>query len=123
MNVHFIFRIFSVEINKCSGSCCNNVRNISDPFEKLCVPDVAKNINVKVFNLMSRSNETRHIESHETCKCILDASVCNNKQCWNNEKCKCKCKELVRKDRCEKGFIWYPSNCDCECDKSCDVSE
>ena len=22
-----------------------------------------------------------------------------------------------------KGFIWNPSNCECECDKSCDVGE
>ena len=27
-----------------------------------CVPDVVKNLNVKVFNLMSRTNETRHIK-------------------------------------------------------------
>ena len=35
----------------------------------------------RFFNLMSRTNETRHIEWHETCKCKcrLDASVCNNK--------------------------------------------
>ena len=26
----------------------------------MCVPDVVKNLNVKVFNLMSRTNETRH---------------------------------------------------------------
>ena len=31
----------------------------NDPYEKLCVPDVVKNINGKVFNLMSRSNERR----------------------------------------------------------------
>ena len=45
-------------------------------------PDFVKNLNGKVFNLMSRSNETRHIEWHETCKykCRLDASVSNNKQ-------------------------------------------
>ena len=49
---------------------------------KLCVPDVVKSINVKVFNLMSRTNETRHIEWFETCsfKCRLNADVCNNKQ-------------------------------------------
>ena len=40
----------SIQVNKCSGSC-----------GKLCVPDVVKNINVKVFNLLSRTNETRHI--------------------------------------------------------------
>ena len=24
---------------------------------------------------------------------------------------------------CDKGFIWNPNNCECECDKSCDVGE
>ena len=68
----------SIEVIKCSAIC----NNINDPFSKLCVPDVVKNINVKVFNLMSRTNETRHIKWHETCKCNcrFDKSVCNNKQ-------------------------------------------
>ena len=46
------------------------------------VPDIIKNLNVKVFNLISRTNETRHIKWHEMYKykCRLDASVCNNKQ-------------------------------------------
>ena len=46
----------SIKINKCKGSC----NTINDPYAKLCVPDTIKNINVKVFNLMSRTNETRH---------------------------------------------------------------
>ena len=68
---------------------------------------------------MLRTNETRHIELHETCKCKcrLDAaSVCNNKQIWNKDKCRCECKKLIDKGRCDKGFIWNPNNCDCECD-------
>ena len=24
---------------------------------------------------------------------------------------------------CYKGFIWNPTNCECECDKSCDIGE
>ena len=46
-----------------------------------CVTDVVEDLNVKVFNLMSRTNETRHIKWHEMCKCKyrLDTSVCNNK--------------------------------------------
>ena len=24
---------------------------------------------------------------------------------------------------CDKGFIWNPSNCQCKCDKGCDVDE
>ena len=44
--------------------------------------------NAKVFNLMLRSNERRHIEWHETCKCKFrfDESVCNNKQRWSEDK-------------------------------------
>ena len=40
-----VFYPFSIKVNKCSGSC-----NINDPYAKLCVPDVVKNINVNVFN-------------------------------------------------------------------------
>ena len=114
------FYSYSTEVNKSSGSCNNN-----DPYAKLPVPDAVKKINVKVFNLMSRSNKTRHIERHETCKCKckLDASVCNNKQRWNNEKCRCECKELIDKGRCDKGFIWNPSIYECECDKSCEIGQ
>ena len=91
----------------------------------MCVPNVVKNINVKVFNLVSRTNETRHIKWQETCKCKcrLNASVSKNKQRWNEDKCRYECKELVDKGRCDKGFIWNPSNCECECDKSCDVRD
>ena len=74
---------------------------------------------------MSRTNETRHIKWHETCKCIcrLDAIVCNNKQHWNKDKCRCECKELIHKGVGDKDFIWNPSNCECECNKACDFSE
>ena len=60
-----VFFPFSIETNKCSGSC----NNINYPYAKICVPDVVKNLNVNVFNLMPRTNETRYIEWHETCKC------------------------------------------------------
>ena len=74
---------------------------------------------------MSRTNETRFIEWHETCKCKcrLDAIVCNNKQRWNKNKCRCECNELIDKGECDKGFIWNPNNCECECDKTCDIGE
>ena len=42
---------------------------------------------------------------------------------WNEDKCRCECKELIDKGICDKGFIWNPSYCDRECDKSCDVGE
>ena len=74
---------------------------------------------------MSRTNETRFIEWHEKCKgrCRLDAILCNNKQLWNKNKCRCECKELIDQGICDKGFIWNPSICECECDKTCDIGE
>ena len=72
-----LFFPFSIKTNKCSGSC----NNINNPYAKPCVPDVLKKLNAKVFNLMSRSIETRHIEYHETwkCECRRNSSVFNNK--------------------------------------------
>ena len=66
------FYLYSVEIKKCCRSC----NNINNSYVKLCVPETVKNINVKIFNLMLR----------------LDTSVCNNKQCWNKDKCRSECK-------------------------------
>ena len=41
---------FSIKTSKYRGNC----NNINNPYAKIC--------NVKVFNLMSRTNETRFIE-------------------------------------------------------------
>ena len=60
-----VFFPFSIGTRKCSGSC----NNINFPYAKMYVPDVVKNLIVKVFNLMWKTNETRYIEWHETCKC------------------------------------------------------
>ena len=53
-----VFFTYSIETNKCSGSCSN----INYLYARICVPDFVKNLNVKVFNLMPRTNETRHTE-------------------------------------------------------------
>ena len=84
-----VFHPFSIKTSKCSGS----YNNINDPYAKVCIPDGVKNLKVKVFNLMSKTNETRHIKWYETCKCEcrLDASLCNNKQRWTDDKCRCEC--------------------------------
>ena len=77
----------------------------------MCIPDVAKNLNVKIFSLMSRTKEL-----HETYKCKSRLDV-DNKRCWNKDKCRCECKELIDKGICNKGFVWNPSNCECGCNK------
>ena len=53
-----VFSPFSIRTSKYSGI----FNNIIDPCAKLCVPDVVKYLNAKVFNLMWRTNEARHIK-------------------------------------------------------------
>ena len=97
-----IFYPFSIKVNKCNGNC----NSIIDPYAKTCVPDTVKNLNVWLFDLMSLTNETRHIKWHETCKCIcrLDGIICNSKQRWNEDKCRCESKELIDKGVCDKEY-------------------
>ena len=107
-----MFCPYSIKVNKWNGRC----NDINDPYANLCIPDIIKNINVKLFNLMSRISEKRDIIWHKTCKCIcrLTSSVCNNKKRWNEDKCRCECTEdLIDKGIRDKGFIWNPSNCQC----------
>ena len=42
-----VFYPVSIKTSKCSGSC----NNISDPYAKICIPNVIKDLNVKVFNV------------------------------------------------------------------------
>ena len=65
-----VFYPFSVKVNKCSGNC----NNISDPYARLCVPDVVKNINLKVLNLVLWSNQTKQIKVVSGLK-VVSASV------------------------------------------------
>ena len=52
-----LFYPYSILVHKCSGSC----NDINNPYAKLCVPGVIKSINIKLFNLVSRSNERRYV--------------------------------------------------------------
>ena len=77
-----LFYPYNVLVNKCSGSC----DTINNPIAKLCVPNVIKRVNMQVYNILMRLNETRNVLWHESCKCIckLNSLVCSNKQMINN---------------------------------------
>ena len=72
-----VYYPYSVLINKCSGSC----NDLNDPMVN-CFPDITKSINMKVYNLLMRVNETKNVLWHKTCKCVccLTSAVCNKKQ-------------------------------------------
>ena len=113
-----LFYPYKVLVNKCSGSC----NTLDNPMSKICVPKIIKNVNMQVYNFLMRLNETRNVLWHESCKCVckLSSSVCNNKQIWNDDTCRCDCNEdFAGTISCAKGYMWNPSTCECQCDKWC----
>ena len=69
-----------------------------------------------------RLNETRNVLWHESCKCVcrLNSSVCNSKQIWNSDTCRCDCNEVFAGIiSCDKGYTWNPSTCECQCGMWC----
>ena len=65
---NLMFYPFSIKVNKCSGNC----NNIDDPYAKICVPDTVKDLNVRVFNLMSTTIEARHIDGIKLVSAYVD---------------------------------------------------
>ena len=113
-----LFYPYYVLVKKCIGSCVT----INNPIAKLCVPNIIKRINMKVYNFLMMLNETRSVLWHESCKCVckLNSSVCNNKQIWNSDTCRYNCNEdCASIINCTKGSTWNPSNCECQCDTWC----
>ena len=74
-------------------------------------------MSVKAFDLISRKNVLKNVIFHKSCKCtcLLDEKVCNNKQKWNKEKCRCECLEIKK---CENNSFWNVVNCRCEFKKA-----
>ena len=113
-----LFYPYNVLVNKYNGSC----NTLDNPMTKLCVPNVIKRVNMQVYNFLMRLNETRNVLWHESCKCVckLNSSVCNNKQIWNDDTCRCDCNEDFNDIiSCDKGYTWNPSTCECQCDTWC----
>ena len=117
-----LFYPYNVQVNKCSGSC----NTLDNTMTKLCVPNVIKRVNMQVYNFLMRLNETRNVLWHESCKCVckLNSSVCNNKQIWNDDTCRCDCNEdFAGVLSCDKGYTWNSSTCESQCDTLCKPSQ
>ena len=117
-----LFYPYNVQVDKCSGSCDTS----DNPMSKICVPKIIKNANVKVYNILMRLNETHNVLWYESCKCVcrLNSSVCNSKQIWNSNTCRCDCNEdFAGIINCAKGYMWNPSISECQCDKWCKTGQ
>ena len=82
---------FAVKLDKFVGSC-NTLNDLSN---KVCVPNKTKDLNIHVFNMITRKNESENLAkdiSYE-CKCKFDGRKCISNQKWNKNKCRCECKK------------------------------
>ena len=52
----------------------------------------------------------KNVDFHKSCKCgcLLDEKVCNNKQKWNKNKCRCEHLEIKE---CGNNYFWNVVNC------------
>ena len=98
-----------IKVDKCVGSFNDN----NNPYFKVCLPYVIKNISVKVLDLILKKNVLENVRFHKSCKCecLLDEKVYNNKQKWNKNKCRCECLKI---NKCNDGSSWNVVNCRCE---------
>ena len=66
-------------LHKCNGSC-----NVLSP--KKCVPKIIKDINVKVFNMITNKNEAKTMTKYISCdcKCKFNSTSCKSNQKWSN---------------------------------------
>ena len=46
---------YSIKVNRCNRNC----NNINNPYAKVCIPDIIKNVTVKIFDLITLTNETK----------------------------------------------------------------
>ena len=91
-----LFYPYNVLVKKCCSGSCNT---LDDPMAKLSAPSIVK-------------------------ICRLNSSVCNSKQIWNSDTCRCDCNEdFPGVITCNKGYMWNPSTWRCECDIWCKPSQ
>ena len=80
---------------------------------KVCVSNKTKYLNLSVFTMITRINESKSLTSHTSCKCkcIFDRRKCNSDQWWNNDKCQY---ESKKRHVYEKVYVWNPATCNFE---------
>ena len=108
----------TISANKCGGNC-NTTNN---PYARVFVPKKVKNMNPKVFNLISGRNETRFMVLVSVTVDLMKVYVIPNKK-WKYDECPCACKELDDWRFYERDYMWNLSTCDCDCNKACKIDE
>ena len=70
----FHYYPFAVNLDRRAGSC----NTLNDLFNKICVPNKAKGLNLSVFNMTTGINVSKTLIKHISCKCEskFDSRTC-----------------------------------------------
>ena len=92
-NQEFRYYSFTIKLDKYVGSC-NTLNDLSN---KVCVPNKIEDLSLSMFNMITGINELKTLIKHISCecKCRFDERNCNSNQWWNNDKCRCECKNII----------------------------
>ena len=100
-----------VDLHRCVRSCdtVNDLSNIKH------FSNTIKNLNLSVFNMIARTNESQTLIKHISyaCKCKFHGRKCNSNQKWNNGKCRCRHENRKEHYLCNKYYIWNSDTCSC----------
>ena len=101
---------FEVNLDICVGiyNTPNDLSNI------VCVPNKTKDLNLRMFNMITEINElkTKHISCK--CECKFDGRKCNSNQKWIHSSYWCQYKISKKHHVCKKDNIWNPATCSYE---------
>ena len=94
---------FAVTLDKCFGSC-NSLKDLSN---KVCVPNEKDNLNISMFNMITRINESKTLTRHISCecKCKFDGRKCSSNQWWNNNNIDANAKNIIYVEKIIFGIL------------------
>ena len=100
---------FAVNLGRCVG-ICNTLDDLSN---RVCVSNKTEYLNENVFNIVTGLNESEILTKHISyeCECKFHGTKSNSNLTWNNNKCRCECKNIGWKI-----LYWIPSTCSCKND-------
>ena len=75
----------------------------------MCVSNKTEDLNIHVSHIITEINESKTLRKHISCECKwkFDGRKCNSNEKWNNNNCRCECKNLIKHHMCEKKKIIF----------------
>ena len=87
---------------------------LDDPFGIICVLTKKDDVNLKVFNMITRINKSKALTKHISCEYKCKINWRNLHQKWETDRLPCECKETIKHYVCKKYYIWNCSTCFCK---------